>query len=723
MKNKKLLTTLLALLSTLTFAAFAACDITEKKSSSSSENSSKENSSLIVSSKEEISSKESSSSIDSSEEENSDSIDSSEEENSDSMDSSEEESSSQESSLDSSIEESSSSAETSSSSNDFNGDTTDHAQPTEWSDWICDPDTYVECKQPTCTEDGVKLRYKLADETITETETIPARGHDYAIDKADANLSGGYGKCIRCSAEGITLIPTLENPTFLSTATAKGDGTRDPNFNALVLQEGCYELEIKQAHASDGLWISFYPTTDGQFAFYSVGENEGDGFSATRYSVEPASGYVNESGGISAIVSDGNFYSFVNPGSSYSANWCATYRIQGNVGDTVKVCFTKIAEKPWQAARVTSYAYATEINGTKAADGEAGMELKDVHYDAAYYFDEESGYYRLGSPSAPGAIIYAAISKTSRQFTEGKTFTDLTGQNLRLQDGYTADGDYHILNYVPMLMNWKYNNAVADDSEKPEVNPDKNCYQNYCNADGVYPVTKELYKFLNLYVRQNKPMDEYITNEDWATEKTISLADPDNWLWLANCYFYANPQTGTSSNPTPLTLGENTVTIPEADYYYVTVGNSELYTISWSDSNLVVRLNGRPVQNATQLTLQAPFTLKLSDKEGNENQFTLNLAYATQAVNTETTTLSPITAYKADSTTTTAYARYEYTPTEDGTFTLTRAGNEEVTVTIDGEEVTTSKEIQATANTPIVILVSADTPVEVAVTLAFVPNA
>ncbi len=692
-KRKKFLATLLALLSTVTLAALASCGKEEPSSSSSS-------SSTLSSS-----SQESSSSI-----------------------------------VDSSTESSSSSTTTTTTtpSESFSGDTTDRAEPTEWSEWICDPATYAVCKEPTCTEDGVKLRYKLADETITETATIPARGHDYAINASDFALSGGYGCCIRCQEDGALRIPTLTNPTFVTTAQDcdhsqteintgecsheyKGTGTREPLYNALELTEGCYELTIKEEHASDGLWISFSASQDGQYVLYSVGENEGVGFTVTRYNVSLGGGYVNENGGVVASVKEDNFYSFVNPGSTYSSYWRATYRIQGAVGETVRVCFTRYAEKTWERGNVTSYAYATEINETYAPEGAAGTQLTDVPFDTTYYFDQTTGYYTMEN----GSIIYVAIDKTSRQFVDGGALGGLTGQSLVLQDGYTADGDYRTRNYVPMIMNWKYNNASVGDtpSTKPEVNPNKNCYQNYCNSDGLYPVTKELYKFLNLYVRANQPMDEYITEDDYAAELQKSLDDPTNWLWLANCYYYADPQTGTTSNPQLLTLGANDVTLPILDEYYVKIADNGVYTVSWTESDLSVKINGQAITGVTQITVQAPLQIRLYNNQTEARTVTLTLAYATQVVDESTTTLSPVAAYQSDASAANAYVRYEYAPTADGTLTFTRTGSESATVTINGEEVTTSKDIQVTANTPVVILVSADTPVDVAVTLAFTPAA
>ncbi len=725
-KNRKFLAPIFALLATLALAAFAACDKNESSSSPSSEASSSIASSSFLSSTSQSSSLEEQSSTEES------SITSSTEE----------------SSITSSQEESSSSRPSSSSasSSSFSGDTTDQAPLTEWSEWVCDPDAYSECKQPTCTEEGVKLRYKLADENITETAAIPARGHDYAIDSDDVTAAGRLGKCIRCQDDAMLSMEIPSNPTFITNAQAcahtqiqintgkcshtyQGNGTRyvngnpnnDTSYNLLSLQEGCYELTIKKVHETDGLWITFSAPSNGQYVFYSIGENEGVGFTVSRYNF--SGGFLPESY-TPAYVENGNFYSFVNPGHSSEEAWMATYRIQGTFEDTVKVCFAKYDEKIWQRGNVTSYAYASEINQTTAPEKPEGTELKNAPYDTAYYFDQTTGYYRMGTSADPGAIIYAAIDKTSRQFVDGGKFTTLDGQALNLQDGYTAEGDNRIRNYVPMIMNWKYNDAVTGSrgGAKPEVNPTKNCYQNYCNADGVYPATKELYKFLNLYVRANRPMDEYITDDDWQAEKLKDLEDSDNWLWLANCYYYADLNTGTENNPTLLTLGSNTVSVPEFDFLFVKVENSALYTISWTDSNLQVRLNGSLV-SGTQITVQAPFTLKLSDAEGNANEFTLTLAYAatTQAVNTETTTLSPVTVYMPDATTTTVYTRYEYTPTANGTLTFTRTGSEEATVTVNGEEVTASKDVQVTVDTPVVILVTADTPVDIAVTLAFLP--
>ena len=131
-------------------------------------------------------------------------------------------------------------------------------------------------------------------------------------------------------------------------------------------------------------------------------------------------------------------------------------------------------------------------------------------------------------------------------------------------------------------MNCLYDDNIFAEDENGNLlsDPTKNCYQNYCNSDGLYPVTAELYHFLNLYVQKNKPIDSAVTVEAWKNH--------EDWLWLSACYFYTTIEEGTKANPLLLTVGEYQLTLPAMDDFYCTIKEEGTYKITCSDSDVSI---------------------------------------------------------------------------------------------------------------------------------------
>jgi hypothetical protein len=127
-----------------------------------------------------------------------------------------------------------------------------------------------------------------------------------------------------------------------------------------------------------------------------------------------------------------------------------------------------------------------------------------------------------------------------------------------------------------------YDNDIfaTDENGNYLTNPNKNCYQNYCNSDGLYPVNAELFSFLNLYVQKNKPIDAEITDEDWSKQA--------DWLWLSACYFYVPLTEGTEQNPLTLAVGEYELSLPALDMFYCTIKEEGTYKITCSDSEVFI---------------------------------------------------------------------------------------------------------------------------------------
>ncbi len=407
------------------------------------------------------------------------------------------------------------------------------------------------------------------------------------------------GLCVRCEKKAvIPSVPSKQTFPLVAPCTHDGnqcnqcdyEGSGENMWNRLQLFEDCYTVEI----GSKGqLWLSFSVKKAGQYVLHSVGGD--NGVKATRHAANDS--YVNEKG-IPAVEEEGNFYAYDNCGENYyNAAWRSTYCLKAPVGTRVKIRFIRIDEPAWEPASIHTKVYAEELT-EKAQNAPDDKELIDVPYDSEYFFDESLGYYRMGTASNPGEIIYAAIDKAAPRLFgeategEGTKFTNIlktSGTALNIGNGTTENGDYNILNYLPFIMNWKDENATwgsrpGSTSEEPEGDPDKVCYQNYCNDDGVYPVNKELFTFLNLYVSANSPADEEVSTEEWVAKK--------DYLWLSACYYYGQIQSGTQANPLKVEAGNLTVNIPEFDYLYLIILDEGTYTIQCANADIRISVSG-----------------------------------------------------------------------------------------------------------------------------------
>ena len=572
-KFKKLALLCTALLTSLSLGVFAACDMGTDKTESSLES----NSASISSSVEETSSSvepesssvsESASSNDSSSIVNSSSV-------TDSSSSTDESSSAANSS--SSSDDSSSADDSSSSSDDSSSDSSwvdDGTCEHVWSEWELVSD-------PTCTVDGVKVRYCLHNEEHVNYGSIAMRGHNY----------GNEAVCVRC---GVAPILRTDHTGAVYTQVEDCETLGDPSsakgseYNRYELTEGYYTVEALKS----GIWISVSVDGAGQYALHTIGG--ASGVEITRY--DASAQYITLTSPYPAqALGDNDFLSVVNCGDAYwNPAWRATWKIRANRATEFSFVIEKIDDPAWQPAYVKTSVIAQQINGVYAPEGPENTVLAEVPYDAQYFLDTELGYYRMGTPEKPGAIIYAAITKVPPRLLYDRPFSQIEyqGSNLTLGDGYgfgdafTVDGDYNLLYYPPfIMMDTSYNGTPG------------NCYEQFVNSDGVYPVNEELFKFLNLYVFNKKPFDENIPSEDF-----INKAD---YMWLSACYYYAELTPGTKEYPMELTTGENSVHLPDFDSLYCNFKGDGYYTVSSDTEGVVLLINNTRIASPFAVTIVA----------------------------------------------------------------------------------------------------------------------
>lgn len=458
----------------------------------------------------------------------------------------------------------------------------------EWSAW----EFSVE---PTCTETGEMIRHCLVCENVTETVLADARGH--SLNNGVCSVCE-YGPIYPDAPEDIN----YRKPKPTSTQPNMG---LDP-YIRFHLNEGYYEFTIGETGV---IWVDCNVTQAGQYALYST--NAPEGVIAKDYLSSPE--YINEEGGIPArTLPDGNFYASINVSDTY---WHDGYRqifaFHGAPSSVVQVRFVRIDDAQQEYKYATETVYARQING-KAQDSTSAMELTAVPYTSSYYFDETSGYYRMGTPQDPGEIIYVAITKKATRINDSLAFSELAtlGARYTFHHHTDVDGTKVYKDYAWFLCNYggigKMSEAGGRNFIPNPADKDALSYANYVNNDGVYPVTPELKEFLELYVSLNTPMD--LQNQ---TSSAI-LAN----AWLAACYYYKGVPMGEPNNPIPTYPSTVSVTTRELQYTYYTIfadtsaEETRTYTVTITHENAFVYFEDKAYKGAQTFT----FTLAPNEK-------------------------------------------------------------------------------------------------------------
>lgn len=453
-------------------------------------------------------------------------------------------------------------------------------------------------------------------------------------------------------------------------------------------------------------------------------------------------------------LENNHFYSVVNCSNKEAgAEWRATFGIKaGGSNKKIKVRFVRIADPVKEPEMRVTDVLATEIKGV-APNGASGTTATLVPWtstdDVSYFYDENyemqvtpigggtpvtvKGFYRMGTAEDLGEVIWVKITSVpDRLFST--TFNEVyyTAQGLsRVYTGKDADGNYLLNNYVDFIMN-NGGEMVTDSSGQlvPATgNPSKACYANVVNADGMYPVNRELYDFLILYVKNNPP----------AIEDGVTVADENKWL--APCYYYSQLEAGSKENPLELQIGNNTVTIAAmgSSYYTIKGTAGTTYTVTSTDADLVLFFNnfnyGKDHNGFTVHfeTDTAGKLLEFKSWSGNaltatvtvsQTQGTPESPVALSELGAVTLQTQKIILLDGDSVYQNVYA---YTFTQSGTLTVTTSDNVSITVgnaTLEDGTLTTEIALgSGETETEVQILIEASGETSAQVTLMFTPAA
>ena len=147
----------------------------------------------------------------------------------------------------------------------------------------------------------------------------------------------------------------------------------------------------------------------------------------------------------------------------------------------------------------------------------------------------------------------------------------------------------------------------------------------------MYPVTQELYEFLQLYMQKNRPIN--IPDNIWDDE-----AERVKKAWLAPCYYYRELTPGSAENPFVITeLGDFEANPPKFDIVYFTVAYQDetgaptsTLVLSCSDTNARISVNGQTYVGPFSVEIEVDgltgLTFYIGAKNGAEATFTLNLS-------------------------------------------------------------------------------------------------
>lgn len=472
--------------------------------------------------------------------------------------------------------------------------------------------------EATCKTAGIKQASWTENESIVHQAYIAPRGHTY---------DNGICAC----GEGPVYPDAPSSITYLDVKSASSDPKADGSeYKRYELTEGYYEMAMPRGGK---IWLSFAVPEPGQYALYTLND-DASSYEIIRYDASASYIPIGSDGktyiGFPARNIDGVLYSNVTCSTAHwSTSWRATYSLSGKSGNILKFRFVKIDDEPWTPKTVRVQHLAQQINGVTAPEGPENCTPTPVPYESEFFYEEASGYYRMGTPENPGEIIYVAITMVPERMLLDKPFTSIQyelGSNVYLDTGKTTiDGDYLIWDYMPFIT------GDTDNDMKIDVD---NCYQNFVNGDGLYPVNQELYEFLRLYTNKNKPIAWDDSLGAWRTEEYMECA------WLAACYYYKNLTPGSKELPYKVDdVGDLTVQTKEFDFVYYSFNYTNTSsqstitycTIACDDPMAYITIgdistnSARPLAGGVLVETSSPLVFAISHANGEAATFNLTI--------------------------------------------------------------------------------------------------
>lgn len=481
-------------------------------------------------------------------------------------------------------------------------------------------------EEPTCETAGIKQTHWIDDESVVHQAHIAPRGHNYE-------------NAVCACGDGPVYPQAPATITYLDIETANtSSGADGSEWKRFELTEG-YFTASGASRGTKTYWLSFSVAEPGQYALYTT---SGDASTCEIIRHDASSAYINPLN-FPANNVDGVLYSTVLCTTTHwSESWRATYSISVPAKKEVKFRFVRIDGEPWSPQTVRVAWKAQQINGVKAEEGPENCTPTDVPFGTPYFYEESSGRYRMGTPENKGEFIYVAITSIPLRMLSDKSFAQIhyEGANLILDTGTTTiDGDYLVRDYTPFISSDASVNGSADG----------NCYELYCNSDGLYPVNQELFEFLQLYTKKFMP---YLWNTEdgaWHSEYYNENA------WLAACFYYKNLTPGSKELPNEINnIGDVDVQAKEFEFVYYTLTHENFNsqstitycTITCDDPNAriiigdVTQNDPRPLKDGVLVETNRGITFAISHIYGEAATFTLHIVDAYEGSQDDPETLA-----------------------------------------------------------------------------------
>lgn len=166
-------------------------------------------------------------------------------------------------------------------------------------------------------------------------------------------------------------------------------------------------------------------------------------------------------------------------------------------------------------------------------------------------FNEDTGYYHIYDEATGvyGAVICAKISQGCGILEASFSTVEYVGNKaLTINDNYDmfykktppkygGDKDPHYINYKVFIEG--YAGIASHESQFPGISAQYGDYAgvygyaDFCNSDGVYPVNKELQRFLQGYATTARL---FMDGNAWAEMDGLMSAEEDQWLFACGYY-------------------------------------------------------------------------------------------------------------------------------------------------------------------------------------------
>ncbi len=244
------------------------------------------------------------------------------------------------------------------------------------------------------------------------------------------------------------------------------------------------------------------------------------------------------------------------PDGDFKAGSSASVTVmQGKVGylgisvkaDTYPATVELQIERVATASEVYSVAEVKE-ELTKCADVGSDKVLAGVSMDSTtqLVYNSTDGFYHLGSET--GNTVYVLITKSgdSNRFEINRPLAYMElGEGTfspTYESSYIPEGKKYsaVINYKNFIRGFEAYDSKPGLHGNELVIPetiDANCYANHVNSDGVYPLTKELEKFLKDFFNANSELFY------WQLPVFDNDDDYHNYGWMFPLYYYADALT------------------------------------------------------------------------------------------------------------------------------------------------------------------------------------